>query len=208
MSGSEIIQGLWRFEAVHPEWTEDVGADEGWDRIIAWWALGTTRGLLLVDPLVFDWEALDEMVGAHGGCAGVVRTIHFHQRSVAEAADRYGVDVWARPSGSAALKPLDRALEDGAELLDGIRAFSMERADEVALWLPGQQALLFGDAMLRSDAGQLRVCPESWTQPEGGPARLRALIGALTRLPVTHVLVCHGPLVMGDGPESLRAALA
>ena len=83
----------------------------------------------------------------------------------------------------------------------------MERADEIALWVPSLSALLFGDAMLRRDTGELRVCPDSWTQPDGGPARLRAVLGELTRLPVKHVLVAHGPLVLRDGLESLQAAV-
>ncbi|MGI8411513.1 MAG: hypothetical protein ACR2LV_02375 [Solirubrobacteraceae bacterium] len=208
-STGEALPGLWRFEADHPDWTEDEGGDEGWDRIVAWWAVSTTRGLLLVDPLLSGWDELDGMIGEHGGCAGVVRTIHWHQRSVAEAADRYAAAVWARrPASGAGFQPSDHGLEDGGQLWDGIQAFSMERADEIALWLPAQSALLFGDAMLRRGTDELRVCPDSWTQPAGGPARLRAVLGDLTRLPVKHVLVSHGPLVLGDGPESLRAAVS
>jgi hypothetical protein len=205
----EILTGLWRFEAAHPEWTEDDGGDDGWGQVVAWWALHTSRGLLLVDPLVFDWAQLDELIGEYGGCAGVMRTLHWHQRSVPEAAQRYGAGVWAkRPPHGEALEPLDHALEDGHELWDGVQAFSVERADEIALWLPAQSALVFADAMLRRDTGELRVCPDSWTQPDGGPARLRAVLGGLTRFPAEHVLVSHGPLVLEDGREALQAALA
>jgi hypothetical protein len=205
----EILPGLWRFEAVHPDWTEEEGGDDGWQEVVAWWALATSRGLLLVDPLLTDWDQLDELIGEHGGCAGVVRTIHWHERSVAEAAGRYGAGVWAQraPSGDQ-LQPLDHALEDGQELWDGVQAFGVERADEVALWLPAQAALVFADAMLRRDSGELRVCPDSWTQPDGGPARLRTVLDGLTRFPVEHVLVSHGPPVLGGGLEALRAALA
>jgi hypothetical protein len=204
----EILPDLWRWTVAHPEWTEDEGGEEGWEPVVAWWATATTRGLLLIDPLVSDWDELDRLVGEHGGCAGVVRTIHWHQRSIAEVADRYGVSVWAmRPPSGDELQPTDRALEDGAELWDGIRAFSVERVDEIAVWLPACAALLFGDAMLRRDSGELRLCPDSWTQPADGPARLRAVVGGLTRLPVEHVLVSHGPLVLGAGLESLQAAV-
>jgi hypothetical protein len=204
----EILPGLWRWTAAHPEWTEDEGGEEGWEPVVAWWATATTRGLLLIDPLVSDWDELDRLVGEHGGCAGVVRTIHWHQRSIAEVADRYGVSVWAmRPPSGDELQPRDHALQDGAELWDGIRAFWVERVDEIALWLPACGALLFGDAMLRRDSGQLRLCPDSWTQPADGPARLRAVVADFTRLPVEHVLVSHGPLVLGNGLESLKAAV-
>jgi hypothetical protein len=106
----EIVEGLWRFEALLPEWTEEESGEDGWEQNVAWWVIET----------------------------------------------------------------------------------------------PG--ALVFGDVMLRTSAGQLRVCPESWTQPAGGPARLRRLLAGLTNLPVAHVLVSHGPLVLDDGIVSLRAA--
>ena len=97
-------------------------------------------------------------------------------------------------------------VDDREELFGRLRIIDVERADEVGVWLPHQRALVFGDAMIRSAEGELRVCPDSWTQPEGGPARLRSLLAALTELPVEHVLVSHGPLVLGDGLASLRRA--
>jgi hypothetical protein len=204
----EILEGLWRFEAPHPEWTEDEGGDEGWDRIVAWWATASPRGLVLVDPLVLDWAALDLLVAERGGCAGVLRTCHWHQRSVAEAAARYDADVWAKPpNGGAAHHPFDHAVTSGQVLFAGVRTLDLERADEIALWLPAQAALVFADAMLRTDAGDLRTCPDSWVQPDGGPARLRAVLSSLTDFPAEHILVSHGPLVLDTGLASLRAAL-
>jgi hypothetical protein len=117
------------------------------------------------------------------------------------------VDVWARPHPDGGARyAVDHALSDRDELFDEFRVIDVERADEMALWLPRQRALVFGDAMIRTRAGELRICPESWTQPEGGPARLRSLLGALSGLPVEHVLVSHGPLVLADGLASLRSA--
>jgi glyoxylase-like metal-dependent hydrolase (beta-lactamase superfamily II) len=203
----QIIEGLWRFEALHPEWVEQEGEQDGWEQSVAWWAVASRQGLVLIDPLVDDWDALDRLISGGGGCAGIVRTCHWHQRSVAEVASRYNVQVWARRSADGGLRyAVDHAASDGEELFDGWRVIDVERADELALWLPRQRALVFGDAMIRTGAGELRVCPESWTQPAGGPARLRSLLGALEALPVEHVLVSHGPLVLGDGLASLRAA--
>lgn len=203
----EVLEGLWRFEAPHPEWTEDESGEEGWEPIVGWWAAASSEGLVLIDPLVVDWPALDQLVGDNGGCAGVLRTCHWHQRSIAEAAARYDAQVWAKPhpDGSGP-HPFDHAVSDQDEPFDGLRVFDVERADELALWLPAQAALVFGDAMLRRKTGDLRVCPDSWLQPEGGPARLRALLSGLTELPVEHVFVSHGPLVLGDGLAALRAA--
>lgn len=203
----QIIEGLWRFEAVHPEWTEHEGGEEGWEPEVAWWAVAGADGLVVIDPLVEDWDALDRLVADRGGCAGVVRTCHWHQRTVAEVARRYHAGVWAKadPTGQA-YDAFDHGVTEGDELFDGLRVIDVERADEVALWMPRQRAVVFGDAMIRTRAGELSVCPESWTQPAGGHQRLRALLGALTDLPVEHVLVSHGPLVIGDGLASLRRA--
>jgi glyoxylase-like metal-dependent hydrolase (beta-lactamase superfamily II) len=205
-AAGQIIEGLWRFEALLPDWTEQEGED-GWEQNVAWWAVAAAGGLVLIDPLVDDWDAVDRLVAGAGGCIGVVRTCHWHQRSIGDVVSRYGVDVWARPyPDGGARYAVDHAVSDRDELFDGLRVIDVERADEIALWLPRQRALVFGDAMIRTRAGELTVCPESWTQPEGGPARLRSLLNALSGLPVEHVLVSHGPLALGDGLASLRSA--
>jgi hypothetical protein len=203
----EILQGLWRFEALHPEWTEEEREEDGWEQSVAWWAVAAPAGLVLIDPLIDDWEALDSLVEGASGCLGIVRTCHWHQRSIDQVVSRYNVSVWARrdPDGNVP-HVLDHAVGDREVPFESLRIIDVERADEVAVWLPHQRALVFGDAMVRSAAGELRVCPDSWTQPEGGAARLRALLGDLTALPVEHVLVSHGPLVLGDGLASLRRA--
>ena len=111
-------------------------------------------------------------------------------------------------SGGRAHHRFDLAVTDRDRLFDAAVVLDVERADEIALWLPRQEALVFGDAMLRTSAGRLRACPESWTQTLGGPARLRRLLAGLTNLPFQHVLVSHGPLVLDDGFVSLGAATA
>jgi len=203
----QILDGLWRFEALLPDWTEQEGDEDGWEQSVAWWAVAAAGGVVLIDPLVDDWDAVDRLVTGEGGCTGVVRTCHWHQRSTVDVVSRYGVDVWARsdPDGRGRYA-VDHAVIDRDELFDGLRVVDLERADEIALWLPRQRSLVFGDAMIRTRAGELRVCPESWTQPAGGPARLRSLLSGLSALPVEHVLVSHGPLVLGDGHAALSRA--
>jgi glyoxylase-like metal-dependent hydrolase (beta-lactamase superfamily II) len=205
----EILPGLWRFEALHPEWTEDEGGEDGWEQLVCWWALRCVDGLVLIDPLVDDWAMVDQLIEVNGGCVGVIRTIHWHQRSITELAARYRAQVCAKPDPDGEPDPpFDHAVEDGDQILGAVRVADVERDDEIALWLPEQKALVFGDAMIRRPAGELCMCPESWQQPPGGRARLRTLLERLTELPVEHVLVSHGPLVLGDGSRALSSALA
>jgi len=202
-----VLDGLWRFEARHPEWTDEEGEEEGWDPVVGWWIVASASGLVLVDPLIDDWREADRLVEEHGGCAGVIRSCHWHQRSVDQAAARYHAEVWAKAHAAGRGWPgYDRELTERQELFGAITAFETGRDDEVALWVAPERALIFGDAMLRREEGQLIVCPDSWTQPEGGPEALRARLRALAELPVEHVLVSHGPLVLGGGLTALRAA--
>ena len=197
----EVLDGLWRFVSVHPDWESDA---DGWDPDVAWWAIRTPDGVVLVDPLVEDWDALDRLIDDHGGCAAVARTLYWHQRHVTEAAARYGAEIWARPaSADAEPRRLDRAIEGdpitGQELPGGLIAHEVVRADEVVLWLPDHSALLFGDLVVRSRDGDLTLCPDGWIDRAGGPEAMRAVLRGLPAYPVEHVLVSHGPLVLGDG---------
>ncbi len=205
----EIVPGLWQFTARHPEWTEDEGGAEGWEPDVNWWALGTASGLVLIDPLVEDWPALDRLVAAGGGCVAIIRSCHWHQRSIPEAAQRFAAPVWAaRSLDGARWEPCDRELGDRERLPGEVVVARIGRADEVALWCSAHSTLLFGDAMLRDPGGRLRVCPESWSQPPDGRVGLLARLRRLAEHEPEHVLVSHGPLISGDGSSALRRALS
>ena len=200
----EILPGLWRSSAIHPEWEEG----EDWEAEVAWWAVRGPDGLALIDPLVEDWEKLDGLVSSAGGCAGIIRTVFFHERSIAKARSRYSTQVWARtPPAHIQAGAFDHDTSQGLALPAGLQAIEVPRDDEIGLWLPEQRALAFGDVMLRDPQGHLTMCPESWVARSGGRARLREALAPLLALGPEHVLVSHGPLVLGDGGQALAAAV-
>ena len=67
----EVLSRAFRFVQTHPGWSEKDGGDDGWDADVAWWAVATSAGLVLVDPLVHDWTAVDGLVARQGPCAAV-----------------------------------------------------------------------------------------------------------------------------------------
>jgi glucose dehydrogenase len=120
-------------------------------------------GLVLIDPLVDDWNALDRLVAGGGGCTGIVRTCNWHQRSIVDVASRYDVDIWARPHPADGVRdPVDHAISDRDEPFDGLRVIDVERADEIALWLPRQRALPGAGGMRRRPSGKVSPGPGSW----------------------------------------------
>jgi hypothetical protein len=61
--------------------------------------------------------------------------------------------------------------------------------------------------MIRDKDGMLTMCPESWIARAGGHPALRIALRELLALDLEHVLVSHGPLMLGDGHGSLGRAL-
>ena len=208
---TEILAGLWRVEAIHPEWTaeDDDGSEPGWEPEVGWLALETADGLLLIDPLVEDWTGST----TRGSRRGIRRDRPHHP--LAPAQRRRGGRPLLRPrvgQRGAARACLGRSLDDpvvnAGPLPGGPIGYWLADGDELALWLPVQQTLVFGDAMIRDRQGTLRRCPDSWVDlGHREPERLRTDLHALNHLQPKHVLVSHGPVVLGDGPAAFENAV-
>ena len=204
MRGEEVLPGLWRFAVDHPDW--EPGQD--WEREVAWHLVATGDGAVAIDPLLEDGDeaALDTLVEAVGGCAGVVRTVFWHERSTGPVAERYGAPLWAL-GGEPRAAPFDREITSGAPVAGGLVGYAAGRGDEAVVWCPEQRALIAGDVLLRDADGALRRCPDAWLNPRHGPQAVVAALRPLRALPVEHVLVSHGPPRLGDGAAALAAAL-
>jgi hypothetical protein len=126
----EILPNVWQFEAVHPDWEEG----DDWDRNVAWWAARRPTGLVLIDPLVSDWNLLDGLVAAAGGCAGIIRTRWWHHRTILEMSVRSWIQARAR---DAERQPADSltasvAARRDRPLLRRVAAISVERSGAAA----------------------------------------------------------------------------
>ena len=183
----EILPGLKRWAGPHPEFNPLEGnLDESY-REVGSVVFSGEDALVLIDPLVPDelWPELDAEVHGSGKAVVVLTTIFFHERSRDAIARRYG----ARLGGDVA----------------GVRAFSAERGDEVALWLEGPRALVFGDAILGDQAGGLRLTP--WAKDAQGLERTRQALLPLLDLPAEIALPSHGRPLLANARAALARAL-
>jgi hypothetical protein len=196
MDVEKIAPGLWRWTASHPEWTPD----EDWPQQVGCIYYESADAVVLIDPLVPAreadrfWEALDRDVKRVGRSLIALRTVHWHQRSID--------DVLARYPGAQL-----RTAESNDPLPAGIEAYPVERADETLFWIVQHRALVSGDVLLGSEAGGVRVCPDSWLPKDFRGEEFRASLRFLLELPVEMVLVSHGEPVLENGREALTAAL-
>jgi glyoxylase-like metal-dependent hydrolase (beta-lactamase superfamily II) len=184
----EIRPGLKRWAGPHPEFDPVEGDLDASYTDVASALFHADDALVFIDPLVPDelWPELDTEVKENGKPVVVLTTIYFHERHRDDIARRYG----ARVGGEVA----------------GVRAFSAERADEVAYWLERPRAVVFGDAVLGDQAGGLRITP--WARSAEGLEQTRRALLPLLDLPVEVVLPAHGEPVLANGSDALARALA
>ena len=182
-----IRPGLKRWVGRHPEFNPEEGdLDESYSDVASV-LFSNKDALVLIDPLVPDelWPELDTEVKESGKPVVVLTTIFFHERSRDAVARRYGAQL-------------------GGDV-PGVRTFSAERADEVALWLEDARALVFGDAILGDQAGGLRLTP--WAKDAEGLERTRKALLKLLDLPAEIALPAHGNPVLVNAHEALARAL-
>lgn len=200
----EIASGLWWWTGSHPDWTpEDLEGGAGWEQVVSSYALAGDGAFVLFDPLVEDWEAVDQLVEAHGPPA-VLITIMWHVRNAPEILERYaGASVWAHAPAAEWIGERTRytnTFEVGDELPGGVEAIHMRRIEEVAYWLPAHSSVVVGDTILGHGDGAA-MCPPTWVRRSETiePAR-DAVQELLARRPERLLLTHGGP----TDPAALR----
>ena len=210
----ELAGGLWRWTARHPDWHPGQ-----WGAEVASFALDAGEVTLLIDPLVRDDDVavLDRLDTLARVPVAILITIPYHARSAERLWMRYRARgctihghaaVAKRLSDTAGFTPL----EPGAALPGGARAFAIgkPRRFEMPLHLPSHRALAFGDALVTSPEGDLRI----WHTDRVDAARARwyrerfvPTLDPLRELDLERILVTHGEPILRDGGAALASAL-
>lgn len=195
----EIVPGLLRWTAPHPDWNPQAapGSAEDWDQKVGSVLYELPDAVALIDPLLPSEDRIEFLRWLDGRIAtrpvSVLTTIRWHRRDREELARRYASTTsraWnAIPAG---IKPLP-----------------LRGAGEIMFWLPAVATLVCGDRLIGAQDGRLRVCPESWLDDvRVDRSGLAELLRPLLELPVERVLVSHGEPVLRDGRAALVRAIA
>jgi hypothetical protein len=218
----QIADGVFSWTAPHPEYRPR--AEE-----VVSYALREHDTLALVDPLlpaapdVRD-SVLDDLDALAAGADRVelLVTIPYHTRSAEELLLRYGnvrpARLWGHANVRKRLNDPGLLTEvpwagagEAEEVADGLAlAFTIgrPRRSEHPYLFPGLRAVVFGDAVVGT-CGGVRF----WNQSAGTGAAWYRDVFAPTLAPlaereVEHVLVTHGPPVLGGGRRALEECLA
>jgi glyoxylase-like metal-dependent hydrolase (beta-lactamase superfamily II) len=208
----ELVPRLWHWTRRHPEWHP-----EGFGSVVGSYALIDDAGLVLVDPLVDgeDDPALGEIESKAAGEIRILITMGYHVRSAELIWKRLGAKrttIYGHRTCASRLEDASgfTALEGGETLAGGVRAhsFGSPRRAELPFQLPSHRALAFGDVVVETGAGALRIWAQNSAKQPWWDQRFIPTLLPLARLGVERVLVTHGTPVLKDGSAALDAAFA
>lgn len=182
----DVAPGLWLWRVEHPAWQPDFE----WEPLVSSTFVESGGERLVLDPLAPPDDASDVWDRLDASPPTVVVVLKpDHVRDVDLFVRRYRTRAfgpslfWRDDIPETELDPV----QPGMELPGGLVALYDGGGDlERPLWVPGQRALVFGDA-LTAPGGELRVWASQWHEERILPA-LRALL----ELPFEHVIVSHG----------------
>jgi glyoxylase-like metal-dependent hydrolase (beta-lactamase superfamily II) len=186
----ELRQGIWRWEARHPSWSEDDGGPDGWGPEVASYAIDAGEILLLVDPLAVPAE-VEEL--AAGRDTAIVLTCPWHQRDARTVGEHLEAPIFVPPPDEGDENPAPGTVfTAGDRLPSGVEAFPGIEPNDLVLWIERHRALVLGDSLV--DRGEGLEIPLTWLR-DVTLAEVLATLRPLLDLPVELVLPTHGPPV-------------
>ena len=214
---TELAPGLYRWTARHPEWHPgEFGAE-----VASFAARVSADHTVVVDPLLPPepgpvWELLDGLVRER---LTVAVTIPYHARDAEPVWERYrDRGARARIAGHAGVRRRLRDTGGFEELVpgdgpDGLEAFNIgkPRRNELPLHLPSHAAVAFGDALVTTPAGELRIWhnePIDERRARFYAERFSPTLEPLLALDPERILVTHGEPILSGGRAALEAAIA
>ena len=194
----EIVPGLARWTAAHPDWNPHAapGSADDWGQMVGCVLYDGGHVVALIDPLIPSAEGAPFLEQLDARIAdrpvSILTTIRYHRRDRERLAARYRANNPARAWNAVPA---------------GVQPHPLRRAGETLFWLPAVAALIAGDRLIGGNDG-LRVCPQSWlAASQVDRPGLADLLRPLIELPIERVIVSHGDPVLHDGRAALARAI-
>jgi glyoxylase-like metal-dependent hydrolase (beta-lactamase superfamily II) len=176
----------------HPDWepTED------WPRAVPVVRYETADEVAVIDPFLPS----DDSFEPRGKPVHVLLTQGAHYRGTADFVERYGASVWAPPHAAWRKIPNPSTTD---ELPHGVEALELDGEPQQVVFFIREHATLVTGDVLSGTSGRLHVFVD-----EADPERLLPALEALAELPIERVIIPHGNLILSNGAERIRAAVA
>ena len=167
-------------------------------------AIVTSSGLIFIDPIPLDEEALKEMVAeSFSAPAAVVLTSGNHQRESLDLAKRLGIPVFA-PADAGDDIIADQRFRSG-DSVAGMESITLPGFGPGETALLHEGTLIFGDALINLEPEGLRLLPEKYREDK--KRSLRSLV-ALEELKPEVLLFAHGHPIIQSASSRLLGCLA
>jgi glyoxylase-like metal-dependent hydrolase (beta-lactamase superfamily II) len=188
----ELQQGLWWWEARHPEWTaEDDAAGRDWGPEVSAYAADDGERLVLVDPAGVPAEILELAAERE---TVILLTCPWHERDAGRLSAELAVPVFAPApdDGGNGGRIEAQVFSPRARLPFGVEAFpGREPPYDVLLWIESHRAVAIGDTMIDRGGGIEIV--DSWLPDGVTREQVADGLRELLERPIDHVLPTHGP---------------
>jgi glyoxylase-like metal-dependent hydrolase (beta-lactamase superfamily II) len=189
----DVVPGVRRW-SIHDERIDFTGAA---------YAVTADEGIVMIDPLPLDTQALDEL----GDVAAIVLTCGSHQRSAWRYRRESGAKVYAPALVKENEEEPDVRYGDGDRLPGGLRAVFTPGAGTTqhTLLLDEPRVAFVPDMLVETPEGKVAMLASRWMHD---PEAARRSVEKLLELDFDVLCLAHGGVVTEGAKDALRDALA
>jgi glyoxylase-like metal-dependent hydrolase (beta-lactamase superfamily II) len=170
--------------------------------------LTTAEGTYLIDPILLEKEALDELIGSRD-VAGIIVTNSNHPRASARYAEQLSAPIFARSEIFAdGNSRLFRRVADGEEICHELTAIGIEgaAAGEIILhYAPDGGTFIVGDALINLEPYGFTFLPRKYCSNE---KEMRRSLRKLLDYKAERIFFAHGAPILTGASERLRGVLS
>jgi glyoxylase-like metal-dependent hydrolase (beta-lactamase superfamily II) len=189
----EVVPGVWRW-SIHDERIDFLGAA---------YAVRTDDGVVMIDPLPLEGDALDEL----GDVGAILLTCGSHQRCAWRYRRELGAPVYAPELSKEIDEEPDVRYGDGDSLPGGLHAVFTPGAGTTqhTLLLSDRKVAFVPDMLVETPDGRVAMLASRWMYD---PDEARRSVEKLIDLDFDVLCLAHGGAVTEGAKDAVRGALA